>query len=174
MKRSNIPDDCSRMQKDLILGDDLSQKTALRKHLQICPRCRAFFNFQVSVKQGLMADRYNWRPRAKTLAHVHQYLICRQGKRNNSPVYWLEQVLAYRIPVYQALVVIMLAGFVYWGATHLHSSITNQSSPPVGNVVDETIIETVQATQLLQSIHEQKIGRTINDDSLYNRFTFTL
>ena len=176
MKTSIISDNCLIIQKDIILGDDLSKarKNALKDHLQICPECRAFAGLQAGLKQSLAAERHRWRPRATTLEHLQQRMARKQGGRTRPSVHWLEQVLGYRIPLYHALVAVIFVGCVYLGAVHLYSLLTVKSSPTDGHAVEETVIETDQATQILEAMREQKIGRTINEDSLYSRFTFTI
>jgi hypothetical protein len=173
MKRAITNKICSEIQRDMLLGDDLSdaRRRALEEHSHSCHECQAFALLYGNLKEVISEECQYATPRSGTLKYLLRHMTMKQGERKRLTP-WLERVLSYRIPVYQLVIMVLLFIGVYWGAVNLH--VPKASRPAAAYGIDKSVIHADQAVQILQAAREQKIGRSISEDSLYSRFTFTL
>jgi hypothetical protein len=176
MKKSPGSNLCKRIQRQIILGDELpeEQQHAVAEHLHRCRTCSAFTAFQGGLKDTMTKDRESWRPRKSTLNQLEQHLSNRGKKKRPYFPYWLEKLLRYRVPVYQLLGTALLVVCIYWGASQRHSTMAYKASWPDTCRIDASVIQTDQASGILQAMSEQKIGRPISEDSLFSRLAFTM
>ena len=176
MKESIYPQVCEKIMRIILLGDDAdqSEKTVLNEHLKTCAQCRSFAALQGEIRNSLATDIQRERPAAETLTRIQHHMSDKNHGRRDPGIGWLPRLLGYRIPVYQAMVIAMFVGLFFWSYKHLPLTFTRKQMQPVEASVEVRTIDASQAVHLLSAVGEQKLGRSIMEDSLYVRFAFTM
>ncbi|MBN2354485.1 hypothetical protein JXO59_00145, partial [candidate division KSB1 bacterium] len=121
MKESINAQCCQKIMRIILLGDDAdqSEKTLLNEHLKTCAHCRTFAALQGEIRNSLAADIQRERPAAGTLTRIQHYMEEKNRLKRKPVMYWLPRILRVRIPVYQAMLVALFAGIIYWSYQHL-------------------------------------------------------
>ena len=185
MKNSNkqIKIKCADVEQLLIKQSfeqmNKEQIHSMEKHLTSCTNCRQYqrilFNLQNSVKlspkKKLQPDpsiRRNVIKRMKKVKAEQQIFLSRLLQN-------IWKFLDYRIPVYQSIVGFVIILLVFIAVNYF--SVPKQSD--FKNTTETVQTEEIQTNQInildnLQMIENQKIGKTVQEDTILTRFVVSV
>jgi anti-sigma factor RsiW len=174
--------DCQQVEELLmrqLFGELTANETQeLNNHLTICAHCQSYRRRLTSFQQSInIKNSRSIRPNPAIRKRIIQKVKCLHPKRASFlQIMWQKMVgmLQYRIPVYQGFIgmavsLLIFLAINYFSISAKHHPITSPESRAMGEVT---------ATQLnvinsLEIIGQQKIGKSVNEDTLLTRFIVT-
>jgi len=179
---NNLPITCETIEelsiKQAIETLSADENNLLKQHLKTCVHCQEFQNQLASLQSSITISE---KSPLKPDPAIHQSLMKRmnayyQIKRGTVDSFWqrLVNFLEYRIPVYQGLIGLAGSLLILVAINYFSFSGQQQSDrPEYPTNPSDTSFYQINVIKNLQIIEEQKIGKSVSEDSLLTRFIVT-
>ena len=138
-------------------------------HLPVCDHCRRFAAVLAGMGSTLAADREKARP--APVVRERLFGIHSRGLSLSTARLKFTAFLRYRIPVYQALVAAGVVLILICGGRRLAPQDARPNRPPTAITLTD---EGALALRNLEWVVEQKIGRSIEEDTLVTHWLYRL
>lgn len=151
-----------------------SEKTALSRHLRECENCRRALSSAESLWGTLHHSREtSLRPRPSIQPALRKRVNQSSRKQKSSwdiPLEFVVRILKVRVPIYQAVLVMVIFFMVMLYANFLSFSGNPHPANIPGNV------QIADSTEFLDTlkINDDRVGRNLKEDSLLARFFMTV
>lgn len=154
------------------------ENSRLQQHLKICIHCQNYGRQLANLHHAMAIDptgHLTPDPAIRTVVmnRLRQRKPEKQGILN-SLWQWLSKVLEYRIPVYQGLVGVACGLLIFVLVKYFPNSGRSgwERSQHQFHLADTTVYQ-INVIQNLDLIEDQKIGKSVLEDSLLTRFVVT-
>jgi len=151
------------------------ENSLLQQHLKTCIHCQNYGRELTNLQSAMAIDQTSpLKPDPSIRQVVMNQMLKRKPEKQgilNSWWQWLSKILAYRIPVYQGLIGVT-CGLLIFVLIH-YFPISNQPGlerPHHQTQIADTILYQINVIKNLQIIEQQKIGKSVSEDSLLTRF----
>jgi len=178
MSRANIKPDCQEIEYILLKGsvEEIStqEQQLIEQHLNFCPQCKKYEHFLLDIKRAITSSPDN---NVEPFPRIRENALKKiSGYPGVISMFWnsIISLFEYRIPIYQALVMIfiifvLLVGFNFASSRQnsfmILSSEWNKSE---GMLSNENF-----ALDSLQLLERQRIGKNVLEDSVITRLITT-
>ncbi|HEX9975564.1 MAG TPA: hypothetical protein VGD14_26165 [bacterium] len=162
-----------------VLEDLIENETQeLNDHLKICVHCQSYRHQLINFQQSMNIENSRLlKPDPAIRQKIIQQMKSRQPKRVSFvQVIWqrLLGMLQYRIPVYQGVLGMAISLLIFLAVNYF--SISTKHHPiafPEFRAMGEVAATQVNVINSLEILEQQKIGRSVNEDTLLTRFIVT-
>jgi len=151
-----------------------SEQTTLSRHLRECENCRRALSSAESLLRTLHHTRETFlRPRPSIQSALRKRVKQLSHKQKSSwevPFEYIVRILKVRVPIYQAVLVMVILLMALLYANFLSFSGNPHPVNIPGNV------QIADSTEILDTlkINNDRVGRNLKEDSLLTRFFMTV
>jgi len=173
---------CSNIESLLIKGKleeitNIEQKM-IRNHIEVCEKCRNYESVLINISDTMKIDKRSTIKSSpaikKNILHKMKSIYNNEYKSYKTNWNKLWSVFEYRIPIYQALSIMVVVFLVLFGLNYIN--VTNIDKSTQRNVLkhsEKLSSSYADTSDSLQRFNDQNIGRNIQEDSLLIRFVVT-
>ena len=178
MRNINIRPTCQEIEDMLIKNniEDLTQieQELIERHISYCSECKKYSQVLININQAFVSTP---RDDSMPLAAIRKNALTKiAGNRGTFSAFWysLLSLFEYRIPVYQALVMILVALVLLIGFDYANSEQNSLSMIwSDSHQLEGMISDTNYVLDSLQMLERQRIGKNVLEDSILTQFITT-
>lgn len=166
---------CEEIQLSLLTWNTGKLEGLIEQHLRSCEKCRQFQQLLIDISDSSqITEEENLHPDARILISLKKNFKARTTtsaeKQTGNLFNLLITLFRKRIPVYQVMLAVFIAGIIYFSFTEINFFKADFEEPNLRSQSGKQTIQPVEFPMQQQLDQNHQIGKSLAEDSLMAKF----